>query len=278
VRVKVATLGVNVAERDSRTDGNIWNRGGRISRRSKRKKSEKGRTGERILHPMTLKRVLELGAHEPISFSRVAEDGEMNRKHRHVKSDGDTDKADPPRDEVTYEERNGDPQVAEEEPELDDGVDSDGGNGEESDPLARDDRSESESGQGEPDPPPAGERSDPSSSIPLEVVLVGEPDPEKDGEGGEEDQGRVEEDEPRLGDESVLEQDEGGSEECRGGTELESAEGEVGEGNEGESKGGREETHGDVGDVIGTVLAADVFEVEGTAFETGEPGDEGDGP
>lgn len=57
---------------------------------------------------------------------------------------------------------------------------------------------------------------------------------------------------------------------------MERAEGEVGEGNESESEGGGEEAHGNVGDVVGTVLAADVLEVEGAALESEEPGDEGD--
>lgn len=99
-------------------------------RRKQRRRGRGKRTGKRILHPVTLQRVLELGAHKAVSLSRVAQHCEVNRKHGHVEEGGNTDEADRAGDKVANEEGDGNPQVAEEEPELDDGVDSDRCDGE----------------------------------------------------------------------------------------------------------------------------------------------------
>ena len=113
-------------------------------------------------------------------------------------------------------------------------------------------------------------------TIARRLVLVREADPEKRRQGREQDQGRVEQDEPRLGDQPVLEQDKERAEQGRRGAEVQRAQGQIREGDERESEGRGQQPHRDVGDVGGSVLGADVFKVELAAFETGEPGDEGD--
>ncbi len=80
--------------------------------------------------------MLELGTHEAVPVARVTQDGKVNRKHRDVEHDRDRDQADGPRDKVADEERDRDAQVAEEEPELEDGKDADGRDREQADPLA----------------------------------------------------------------------------------------------------------------------------------------------
>ena len=76
---------------------------------------------------------------------------------------------------------------------------TDGGDGEEANPLAAHDCAERKAGHGEPDPPGLGEG--------LVTGLVAESGPSECGEGGEEDKRRVEEDVTRLSDHTILEGD-----------------------------------------------------------------------
>lgn len=200
----------------------------------------------------------------------------MNDKHGHVEKHRYANQAQGPRREMARKQRHRHAEVAQQRPELDDGQDANRGDREEADPFAADDCSESEAGQREPDPPATAEGADSAGSIPRDRVLVREADPEEDGEGGEEDEGRVEEDEARLGDEPVLEHDEEGAEEGGRGASFEGAESEVRKGDEGETESRGEEAHGDVGDLVGSVLATDLLEVERAALEARDPGHEGE--
>lgn len=146
----------------------------------------------------------------------------------------------------------------------------------ETDPLAAHHRSESKSGQGEPDPPSSTERSHFSRPVSCDLVLVREADPEEGGEGGEEDEGRVEEDEAGLGDEAILEHDHQRAEHGGRWARFKRAEGEVRERDEEEPERRGEESHGDVGDPIWTVLASDVLEIKGAALESRDVGHESD--
>lgn len=186
---------------------------------------------------MTLQRVLELARHEPISLAAVPKHREMDDEHGHVEKHRYADQAHRPRGEMAREQRHWHAEVAQQRPKLDDGQDANRGDREKADPLAADDGSEGEAGKGEPDPPASAEGAYFARPVPCDFVLVRKSDPEEDGEGGEEDEGRVEEDEARLGDEPVLEHDEESAEEGSRGTGLEGAEGEVGERDEGEAQG-----------------------------------------
>lgn len=67
VRVKIASLSVDVADRNAATKENI---------------------SSNILHALAVEGGLELGAHETITLTRVGEAKEVDSEHSHVESDG----------------------------------------------------------------------------------------------------------------------------------------------------------------------------------------------
>lgn len=176
--VQIATLRVDMTDGELGADGDVR---------------------KRVRHSASSERVLELRAHEPVAVARAAEDHEVDLEHAHVEEDGDDDQAECAGNKVAQPDARGDAEVAEEDPQLIDGAEADGGDSEEADPLAAEGRTERHTGHEEEDPPRLGEG--------LVLVFVGKADPEEDGERGEEDEGRVEEDVSGLGDETILESD-----------------------------------------------------------------------
>lgn len=170
----------------------------RLSRR-------RGLTSEGVGHPVSVQCVLELRAHEAVPISRAVEDHEMDLEDGHVDEDGHDDQAERPRDEVPHPESRADSKISQQRPELADRGETEGGDGEKSDPLARRDGAERRARGEEPLPPRLGER--------LLRVLVGEPDEGENGSGGKEEERGVEEDKARLSGKGVLEEDEKGTEE-----------------------------------------------------------------
>lgn len=67
VRVQISTLRVDVTDGYSRSNGHV---------------------GKRISHTTASQRVLEFGAHKPISFTRILEDQKVDLEHGHVEDDG----------------------------------------------------------------------------------------------------------------------------------------------------------------------------------------------
>lgn len=221
MRMQVASLGVDMPDRDLGANGDV---------------------GEGVGHTASTEGVLELGAHEPVSFARVTEDKEVDAEHGHVEDHGDEDEADRAGDEVPDEEPRRDAEVAEKIPELLERTEAYSGDGEETDPLAADDSAEGETGHDEPYPPRLRER--------LEVILVAERSPCERGEGSEEDEGRVEEDVAGLGDETVFEGDQERGQEGGGDSAVERAQGKVGEGNGRDAHESGDHAHRDIRDVL----------------------------
>ena len=89
--------------------------------------------------------------------------------------------------------------IAKQNPELDQGQETNPGNGKQTNPLDADSRSQTEAGHGEPEPP--GGREGLGGA---ELVLVGEGGEGKCGKGSGDHQGRVEEDQPHLRQEAIL--------------------------------------------------------------------------
>lgn len=121
----------------------------------------------------------------------------MEFKHGHVKQNGDNDEAQGSGQKVSRPGARLDAQIPEEQPELEDSAHANGGDSEETDPLAGQDCAERKTGQGEPGPPLFGKR--------FLLVFVPKPDEQKGGECGEKDQWGIEEDVTRLSDEAVFE-------------------------------------------------------------------------
>lgn len=82
MRVEVSTLGVDMANGDLRTKGNV---------------------GECVYHSTAFEGVLEFRAHETVTVTRVFEDQEMDLEHEHVENDGNSDEANGSSDEMSYE-------------------------------------------------------------------------------------------------------------------------------------------------------------------------------
>ena len=91
--------------------------------------------------------MLELGAHETISFAGVAQDEEVNTEHGHIEYDWDQDEAYCASREMPDEEFRCHADVAEEIPELFESAQTDGGDGEEANPLAAHDCAEGHAGE-----------------------------------------------------------------------------------------------------------------------------------
>lgn len=159
----------------------------------------------------------------------------MDTEHGHVEYGGNEDKTDGACHEVFDEQLRRDAKVAEEIPKLLEGTETDGSDGEETDPFAADYSTKGETCHGEPDPPVLGER--------FMVVLVAECGPGKGGEGGEEDERRVEEDVTGLGDQAIFEGDEEGCKEGGCDTTIEGAKGQVGERNGSNAHAGGKKAH-----------------------------------
>lgn len=70
--MEIATLGIDVAKGNLGTKSNVC---------------------PSIVHSLSFQTLLELGAHEPISISRVLEDHEVDLEDSHVDSDGKDDEA-----------------------------------------------------------------------------------------------------------------------------------------------------------------------------------------
>jgi hypothetical protein len=162
--------------------------------------TESTRTREGVLHSTSTKRMLKLGAHKPISITRVLQNRKMDFEHRHIEQDWDEDQAECTGNKVSHPHFGADIQVPKEDPQLFDGRASDCSDGEQPDPFAADNRAECEAGKDKPYPPNVGER--------LAFVLIAERDPEEGAQTSEEHEGRVEEDETRLGDQAVFKGDE----------------------------------------------------------------------
>lgn len=165
----------------------------------------------------------------------------MKLKGDHVEEDGKHDEADGAGDKVAEEGRHADLQVAQELPQLKDGGDPDGRNGEEADPFDAQYGTQGETCQGEPDPPLLSEGA--------VGVFDREALEEERCEGDKEDKGRVEENESGLCDEAVLKGDEKRDQEGCGGVQGHDAESEVADGHQSDAKETTDQTHGDVWDV-----------------------------
>lgn len=226
MRVKVAALRIEMPDGNRRAESDV-----RV----------------RVLHTVPFERMLKFGAHEAVAIAGVREDEEVDLEHRHVEEERDADEADGAGDKVTEEERHRQPRVAKQEPKLYDCRDADRRHREESDPFARQYRSQGQPDRCQPDPPSLRKR--------LVSVLVGEAGPAEGGETGEEDEGRVQQDMPGLSDEAVFEGDEEGGEEGRGRPTRESAHGEVGERDEGDPKDSGQHAHRNVGHVVRSIFA-----------------------
>ncbi|THW59526.1 hypothetical protein D6D20_06439 [Aureobasidium pullulans] len=168
-----------------------------------------------VLHTLAVESRLELGRHETIAVTRVDEAEEVDGEHAHARSNGLG--------------------VTEKNPELENSKTADPSNGEETDPLDTDSGSKAETAESQPEPPARckGLRG-------TLLVLVGERSPTENGQGGKDDQGRIE-------------QNKDGK----------------------DTHEGREKAHGNVWDTRFDVVLADVFEVE-LAIEAGQPASEGD--
>ena len=144
--------------------------------------------------------MLKLGAHKPVSITRVLQNRKMNLEHRHIEQDWDEDQAERTGNKVSNPRSGADTQVTKKDPQLFDGRESDCSDGEQPDPFAADNCAECEARKEKPYPPNVGER--------LAFVLVAERHPEECAQTREEQERRVEEDETRLGDQTVFKGDE----------------------------------------------------------------------
>jgi hypothetical protein len=125
--------------------------------------------------------MLELGAHKPVSITRVLQNRKVNFEHRHIEQDWDEDQAERAGNKVPHPRFGADVQVPKKDPQLLDGRESDGGDGEQPDPFAADNRAECEARKDEPHPPNVGEW--------LAFVLVAERYPEEGAQTSEEQSG-----------------------------------------------------------------------------------------
>lgn len=151
----------------------------------------------------------------------------MNLEHRHIKQYGHQNQTYRPGPKMPEPQPRRYPQITQQKPKLPERSHTHRGDSEQPDPLTADDRTERKSSERQPRPPAFRER--------LVLVFVAEASPEEDGEGGEEDEGRIKEDVSGLGDHAIFEGYEHGGEEGGCGSTVESAEGEVGEGDGGDS-------------------------------------------
>lgn len=179
VGVQVSTLSVVMSDADAGAECNI---------------------GWRIAHALRVEGSLELRAHESITLTRVGKAEEVNGEHSHVESDWDDDQAEGSGQYVLSHESWGDALVvSEEDPELDNSQGSNPGDGEKSNPLHGDSRTESESGHDKPEPPVWLE----SLGWTL-LVLVCEGGESQCGESGANHEWRIEKNETCLSEKSVL--------------------------------------------------------------------------
>lgn len=224
-----------------------------------------------VLHTLVVQGGLEFGTHEAISVTGVAKAQEVDSEHGHVEGRGDDDQAEYTGQKVlgkeTHSHRLG---VTKENPELDQGQRSNPGNGEETNPLDAEGDTQTQTCHKQPEPPSSLER-----LCRTLFVLVGERGESKGGEGGREDERRIEEDQASLGEEAVLEDDEGGAEGGSRSSATRSLEGQEHGRNKKNTADGREQSHGDVGNLGLEVVLANILEIE-ISIETGEPANEGD--
>lgn len=217
-----------------------------------------------VLHAVPDEGVLEGRGHEAVAFARAIEDAQMHCKGQEVDEERDTNEAGGPCKEVPEDEGHWLADVAQVAPELHDGRNTDGSDGEETDPLCGDDAAEEEAASREPGPPRRGKG--------LAALLVAKLDPAVGGCGGEEDEERVEEDQAGLCGEGVVKEDHEGAYEGGGASQGESAKGEVCDGYDCDTQDGWKGSHRYVGHrrvFSDEVLPADVLEIK-FAVETSQ--------
>lgn len=197
-------------------------------------------TSVSIRHTVSDERVLELGAHEPITVAGPVEHHEVDLEHEHVKYRRHDDEPHCAGEEVLDPHSGRHLEVSKQQPQLSERAKTDGSDREQPDPFTAECRAEAQAREHQVLPPLARER------LSLRVE-VGEPDPEVHSERGEEDEVGVEQDETGLGNEGVVESDEEGTEDGRRERHAEREEREEGKRDEREAEHSREETHDGVG-------------------------------
>jgi hypothetical protein len=182
------------------------------------------------------------------------------------------------------------PGVAEEDPKLNKGQDTNPGNSEQTNPLDADSDAEAEASHDKPKPPAEGK-----GLLRAELVLVRERVEGEGGEGSGSYQRRIEEDKASLSQKTVLctttlavitgiamglawertKNDEASAHECSHCTATESLECQEHEGNEKDTAESREQAHCNVWNTGLDVVLANLLEVE-AAVEAGKPSRQGD--
>lgn len=152
------------------------------------------------MHALGVKGCLELRGHEAIAITRVAETGEVDGEHGHVKGDRDSDETEDAGEQMLEPKTRSDVLgVAQQKPQLEGSQAPNPSNGEQTNPLHTDGSSKTQSGHSQPEPPIRRKRFRMSLLMDIE-----EGSPCKSSEGSEGDQRRVQEDKTGLSQKSVL--------------------------------------------------------------------------
>jgi len=138
---------------------------------------------------------LERCAHESIAVTALGQEQEVDFEHKHIDCNGQGDQENCASDKVFDPSARCDAQVTQEIPELLDGRASNGGNDEQSNPLAATSQAQANSSKTEPDEPFVRE------GIVALIVKVG---PGKGCKSCEQDQWRIQQDQSTLCRDAVL--------------------------------------------------------------------------
>jgi hypothetical protein len=250
VRVKVATLCIDMADSDTAAHHNV---------------------GGDILHSLVVEGGLELGAHEAITISRVLETDEVNGEHGHVKSKRNDDQTEYSGHEVLAEKTHGHVLVvAEKNPELNESEGANPSNGEESNPLDAHGDTQTKARKDKPEPPAQLE-----SLGRTKLVLVGEARKGKDCESGRGDERGIKKYQTGLSKKAILKDNQARTHSSSHGAASDSFECEEHARNQEDTADSREHSHGNVGNARFNIVLANLFEIE-AAVETSKPPGESD--
>ena len=179
VRMKIASLGVDVPDSNTATQKNV---------------------GRDILHTLRVQSRLKLGAHEAVTVAGVGKAQEVDSEHGHVERKRDDDEAESAGHEVLGERARGDMLVvAKHNPELNQSQAANPRNGEQTNPLDASGDAQAKAGDGQPEPPAWREGFGRS-----QLLLVGERREAESCKSGSNHEGRIKQDKAGLGKKTVL--------------------------------------------------------------------------